>query len=256
MCTKAVVSGLSAPASFIIVDTARNCVADLGSLELSGSMPNEPRLVIFDLMGTLLSVRHRAPYWEALGRYLEQEGYCSCATFVARYTEWRRSRTPSLDELTLRDCVGRFVAASDAHLKELEAVFLREYAQGTSVMRGANEMLARWYGRAALGVVSNFFVAGVPRALLEAHQLLDYFEFVVDSAEVGVRKPHPAIFEYAVAKAASKQQPGDILMIGDDWNADVQGALALGWRAIHFSEVSERSEPVPVLRSWDDFVPG
>lgn len=210
-----------------------------------------PRLVLFDLMGTLLSPGTSTPYWEDVGAYLEQSGCCSRAPFVTAYAELRRARARALDELTLRERVMLLAQASQEQLDEIESRFLVEYARGTSVMVGAREMLERLHDRATLAVVSNFFVAGAPRELLRGHGLLHYFDFVVDSAEVGVRKPHRGIFECALARAAPDLAPSDVVMIGDDWDADVQGALALGMRAIHFGDAAERGG-VAVMRGWSE----
>lgn len=215
-------------------------------------IPRQPRLVVFDLMGTLLAVHNRRPYWEGLGQYLEQKGYCSGAVFGERYSAWRQSRAPSLKEELLRECIARFVAATEADLQELEALYFQEYAEGTTIVPGVQAMLERLRGRAVLGVVSNFFVAGMPRALLRAHQLLDHFDFVIDSAQVGFRKPSRVIFEHAAASVSPGLDPSEILMIGDAWDADVQGALALGWRALHFGESAQSVGRVPKLRTWDE----
>ena len=147
------------------------------------------------------------------------------------------------------------VAASETDLREIEMEFLREYQHRTKVVDGVKAMLDRWHGHASMGVVSNFFLAGAPRELLRSHQLLTYFDFVIDSAEVGFRKPHPIIFERALGSESRDLQPSEVLMIGDDWNADVQGALAVGLHAIHFTCTDAHDERVPVLQSWDDFHP-
>jgi putative hydrolase of the HAD superfamily len=61
---------------------------------------------------------------------------------------------------------------------------------------------------------------------------------------VGVKKPHPEIFSAALQTAQVK--PESALMIGDDLEADVLGALNVGMSAIHFNqnkieEISGRS---------------
>jgi HAD superfamily hydrolase (TIGR01549 family) len=60
--------------------------------------------------------------------------------------------------------------------------------------------------------------------------IADAFELIVDSARVGIAKPDPRIFEHVVAALGG----GDCVHVGDSWAADVQGALAAGWRAIWF----------------------
>ncbi len=66
-----------------------------------------------------------------------------------------------------------------------------------------------------LAVVSNI---GLDiRPLLADEGVLDYFDAVVLSFEVGIVKLDPAIFEYAV-KALSVS-PSRTLMVGDSWRA-------------------------------------
>ena len=50
------------------------------------------------------------------------------------------------------------------------------------------------------------------------------------SAELGAPKPEPAAFD-ALAKRLGLF-PGNLVMVGDSWADDVEGALAAGWTAI------------------------
>ena len=218
-------------------------------------MSRAPRVVIFDLMGTLLRGDATWRYWEDIGRFLEVQGSRSATSFAQRYSEWRRSRTHSLREVPLRERIVMFAEASEAQLAAIETSFLEEYYRHTCVMDGATQMLERWNGHAALGVVSNFFLADAPRELLRAHQLLQYFDFVFDSAQVGIRKPDRAIFECALNASTGMVQPSEATMIGDNWQADVEGALAVGMRAIHFSSTDTHDGRVPILQTWHDFRP-
>lgn len=56
-----------------------------------------------------------------------------------------------------------------------------------------------------------------------------YFSRVYTSAKVGYEKPNEEIYKH-VLKDVDKEK--DIIMIGDNYNADVQGALKLGLKAI------------------------
>lgn len=58
---------------------------------------------------------------------------------------------------------------------------------------------------------------------LAAAGLADHFEFVIDSHEVGVSKPDPAIFRAALERLGL--EPGDAWYIGDSVFHDVNGAL-------------------------------
>jgi beta-phosphoglucomutase len=66
--------------------------------------------------------------------------------------------------------------------------------------------------------------------LLQRLDLLRFFEFVIVSAELGLAKPDPRIFEPAVAQAGV--EPGRLLYVGDHVGDDVEGAWAAGLDAV------------------------
>ena len=83
---------------------------------------------------------------------------------------------------------------------------------------------------ARVAVVSNS--EGGLAALLTEIGIADAFELIVDSARVGFAKPDPRIFRHVVAELGV--DGADRVHVGDSWAADVQGALAAGWRAVWF----------------------
>ena len=60
-----------------------------------------------------------------------------------------------------------------------------------------------------------------------------YFETLTVSEEIGVKKPNPEIFLYALHKAHAK--PEESLMIGDEMAVDIDGARAAGIDQIFFN---------------------
>jgi len=77
-------------------------------------------------------------------------------------------------------------------------------------------------------------------AISNSHRSLDAFTAhfrlsevittAVSSAEHGYMKPHPSIFNSALERAGVA--PAESLMVGDSVKADIEGALAVGMRAI------------------------
>lgn len=93
---------------------------------------------------------------------------------------------------------------------------------------GAATALARLRGAGVrVGVVSNFD-ARLP-ALLRALGLAAHVDAVATSAETGLEKPNPALFEVALARLGLA--PGDVLCVGDDRRNDVAGGRAAGCTA-------------------------
>ena len=81
--------------------------------------------------------------------------------------------------------------------------------------------------------------------LLEDLELAEYFENIVFSAGVGVEKPFPAIFEYALAQLDLPAE--QVVHVGDRPQEDVEGARGVGMQAIHVSRDSDQGD----LRSLD-----
>ncbi|MCP4185472.1 MAG: HAD-IA family hydrolase [Hyphomicrobiales bacterium] len=74
--------------------------------------------------------------------------------------------------------------------------------------------------------------------MLERENLLQYFSHAVFSDEAGASKPHPAVFEQAVAGLSVPL--AEVVHIGDRESNDVAGPLAMGMKAILFTAAIDR----------------
>jgi len=82
-----------------------------------------------------------------------------------------------------------------------------------------------------LGLVSNAFDPGwLLHRDLEQMGLAQRLDFSVFSSEIGLRKPHPAIFEHALG--ALGVEPERTLFVGDRLFEDVRGAAELGMTTV------------------------
>lgn len=79
-----------------------------------------------------------------------------------------------------------------------------------------------------LGVIANQNPG--TEARLAAWDLLRYFDIVAPSAELGVAKPDPAIFRWALDRAGC--EPAEAVMVGDRLDNDVAPAKALGLHTV------------------------
>ena len=68
---------------------------------------------------------------------------------------------------------------------------------------------------------------------MESSGIAHYFENVVTNEQAGAKKPDPQIFAHALELAKAK--PKESIMIGDNWIADVQGALKFGIDAVFYN---------------------
>ncbi len=81
-----------------------------------------------------------------------------------------------------------------------------------------------------LGMISNTSDDGNVQGILDRWGLRSYFEFVITSAALGIRKPDPRIFQFALEHF--QIQPQAAAMVGDTLNADVLGANQMGMYSI------------------------
>lgn len=79
-----------------------------------------------------------------------------------------------------------------------------------------------------LGIIANQVTGTAQR--LDAWGLLDFFDVVAASAELGVAKPDKLIFEKALELAGC--QPCNSVMVGDRLDNDIRPAKALGMKTV------------------------
>jgi putative hydrolase of the HAD superfamily len=73
------------------------------------------------------------------------------------------------------------------------------------------------------------------REHIESHIDFGLFDVIVDSSEVGCRKPEPEIYDITTARIGG--DPTSILYI-DDFLANIDGARRAGWQTIHLTDVA------------------
>lgn len=83
-----------------------------------------------------------------------------------------------------------------------------------------------------LAILSNWPLAATIDRYAEAAGWGPHLRAIVVSQRVGTIKPDPTIFAEA-RRALGDPEPRAILHVGDDWAADVVGAVRAGWRAAY-----------------------
>jgi HAD superfamily hydrolase (TIGR01662 family) len=84
-----------------------------------------------------------------------------------------------------------------------------------------------------LGVISNS--VGTMEQQLARLGLARYFQAILDSALVGVEKPHPEIFQLALARAGVSASQA--VFVGDTYSTDVGGAQLAGLHGVLIDRV-------------------
>jgi putative hydrolase of the HAD superfamily len=107
-----------------------------------------------------------------------------------------------------------------------------------------------------VGVVSNIaWSAQVLHHDLRRLGLDGYVEFVMASADYGVRKPHPALFRAAAGRLGAP--PSQIWFVGDSLECDVAGARGVGMGAVWYNPLGREGgaiEPHAAVADWPAFV--
>ena len=109
--------------------------------------------------------------------------------------------------------------------KRMAEDFLRLTTKYFRLLPGAEETVRYLSERYPLTIVSNGFVE-VQYTKIRLSGLSDCFRHVVLSEEAGVQKPNPLIYEQALQ--LNGIQRDEVLMIGDSYNSDIQGAINAG----------------------------
>lgn len=102
-------------------------------------------------------------------------------------------------------------------------------AESTHMMDGARGLLQTLCPHYRMGLVTNG-LKEVQRPRLANTGIGEFFDFIVISDEIGAAKPHAAFFDHAYERMEAVDKTG-VLMIGDNPNADIGGALAYGFDA-------------------------
>ena len=102
------------------------------------------------------------------------------------------------------------------------------YENTVNFTRQASTVLAQLNTRYPMLLVSNFY--GNLRTVLNEFGLMPYFQDIIESAEVGIRKPDPRLYEIGLQKLGL--QATEVAIIGDSYKNDIQPANQLGCPSI------------------------
>ena len=120
----------------------------------------------------------------------------------------------------------------------------------------AASSLAKLHGRYKLGIVSNFAIPECVLTLLCKHGLDGFFDVVVVSGAVNVRKPSPEIFRKALEALGVDAE--EAVFVGDTVDADVAGAKSLGMKTVYIErrvqKEAENACPDQTIKSMGELL--
>ena len=124
------------------------------------------------------------------------------------------------------------VQVGDDIIHRISEQYIEQLSTHTHLMENTTSILEYLKPKYNLHIITNGFEE-VQEKKLTNSGIKDYFKEVVNSEMAGVKKPHRRIFELALEKARTR--PEQSVMIGDNLEADILGAQALGFHTLHYS---------------------
>ena len=209
--------------------------------------------VFFDLDGTLVSERTGVREARtAVGARLIELGLCQkpASAFadtiemviggILEDNDWQWPLWLHTAEWLKRSLAVAEVTVSEDEFGALADVYRNERSDRAAAIDGWPEVLAAARRHGPIGLITNFSDGPMQRDKIRGAGLEGQFDGVYISGEVGVWKPEPGIFEHAARDLGV--DPRDCVHIGNNIQSDVEGALAIGMRAVLVEE-DDRARP-------------
>lgn len=129
------------------------------------------------------------------------------------------------------DLMNEKVEDTTIHLLSEEYIYF--LPQFNNLYEGALELLDYLFPKYNLHIITNGFQS-VQALKMKNSKIDHFFQTVTNSEKAGVKKPNPLIFEFAITSAKVKKE--QVVMIGDSYDADIEGAMNVGMDVIFFNE--------------------
>lgn len=128
---------------------------------------------------------------------------------------------------------GLNIGISDEEINEIATDYIEFLTDNNHLFEGAIEVLDYLKSKYKLHIITNG-IADVQDKKINNASLSGYFSTITNSELAGVKKPNSSIFDFAINLARTSKE--NSIMIGDNLDADINGALNAGLDAIFFNE--------------------
>ncbi|WP_299670705.1 YjjG family noncanonical pyrimidine nucleotidase [uncultured Polaribacter sp.] len=191
--------------------------------------------------------------------FLENNITISIADFLEVYKPlnlkyWKLYREEKISKTALRygrlkttfDAVNYTI--SDNLIDKIAIDYIENLANFNHLFEGAFELLEYLKEKYTLHIITNGFEEIQSKKMVNS-KIHHYFDQIITSESVGVKKPNPKVFNYALEIAKADKETS--IMIGDSLEADIEGAIAIGLRAIHcnFDEISSNNTSFTTVKN-------
>jgi len=189
------------------------------------------RAVFFDMGGVIGRTMDRAPRT----RLAERLGM-SYAQIARAVFENESSLRASLGEISPQEHWANVVQQLGLPAEEIDRV-RDEFFGGDQLDLDLINYIRSLRPRYRTGLLSNAW--SDMRAYLVREKIDDAFDEMIISAEVGMMKPDPRIYQLALERL--KVEPGEAVFV-DDFAINVEGARAVGMHAVQFTAPDKMAE--------------
>ena len=136
------------------------------------------------------------------------------------------------------------VSVEDDMINHLSVAYIDYLTTFNHLFEGTFEILEYLQLKYHLHIITNGFEEAQERKMTNSN-IRSYFKTVTNSEMVGVKKPNPKIFNFALNQANAKSH--ESIMIGDSLEADIEGAKHVGMSAILFTQKNQDVQPIKVI---------
>ncbi|MGB2116283.1 MAG: YjjG family noncanonical pyrimidine nucleotidase [Flavobacteriaceae bacterium] len=121
---------------------------------------------------------------------------------------------------------------TDLEINKISEVYIESLADHNYLLPNSKSILDYLFSKYKLHIITNGFEE-VQLQKIVSSNIQSYFSKIITSESVGVKKPNPIIFNEALKRANALAC--ESIMIGDNIEADINGALESGFSAILFN---------------------
>jgi len=153
-----------------------------------------------------------------------------------------------LEHFNVKENIGRLSA-------QLGDFYVHEGPKQTGLMPGTRELLDYLSNQIqyTLCIITNGFrEAQVPK--MHSSDIHRYFKHFFLSEDLGYMKPNPKFFEEVLRRLSQDEgttvMPEDCMVIGDDYNVDIIGAINSGIPQIYYNHNNKNTQPLTIMPTY------